>query len=156
MIFRNRVVMFLATGFYLGKIPVAPGTFGSLPGLLLCWALSGISASAAVVVGLVLIALAVWVSHEAEKLLGSKDPGSIVIDEIAGMFVTMFGLAFSWKTAVAGFIVFRILDITKPFPVRQLERKLPGGVGVVADDVVAGLMGNIILRIVIGLWEKLI
>lgn len=143
--------MFLATGFYLGKIPVAPGTFGSLPGLLLCWALSGISASAAVVVGLLLIVLAVWISHEAEKLLGSKDPGSIVIDEIAGMFVTLFGLAFTWKTAIAGFVVFRILDIAKPFPVRQLERKLPGGVGVVADDLVAGLMANIILRIIFAL-----
>lgn len=151
MNFRNQVVMFLATGFYLGKIPVAPGTFGSLPGLLLCWALSGISASAAVVVGLLLIVLAVWISHEAEKLLGSKDPGSIVIDEIAGMFVTLFGLAFTWKTAIAGFVVFRILDIAKPFPVRQLERKLPGGVGVVADDLVAGLMANIILRIIFAL-----
>lgn len=151
MNFRNQVVMFLATGFYLGKIPVAPGTFGSLPGLLLCWALSGISASAAVVVGLLLIVLAVWISHEAEKLLGSKDPGSIVIDEIAGMFVTFFGLAFTWKTAIAGFVVFRILDIAKPFPVRQLERKLPGGVGVVADDLVAGLMANIMLRIIFAL-----
>jgi len=151
MNFRNQVVMFLATGFYLGKIPVAPGTIGSLPGLLLCWAISGISASAAVVVGLLLIVLAVWISHEAEKLLGSKDPGSIVIDEIAGMFVTFFGLAFTWKTAIAGFVVFRILDISKPFPVRQLERKLPGGVGVVADDLVAGLMANIILRIIFAL-----
>lgn len=148
MNFRNQVVMFLATGFYFGKMPFAPGTFGTLPGLLLCWAISGIPASAAIVVGTMLLALAVWISNEAEKLLESKDPGSIVIDEMAGMFVTLFGLAFSWKTALAGFVIFRILDILKPFPVRQLERKLKGGVGIVADDVMAGLMGNIILRII--------
>ena len=149
MNFRNQVVDFLATGFYIGKVPVAPGTFGSLPGLLLCWAISGIPASVAAVVGILLIGLAIWVSNEAEKLYGSKDPGSIVIDEIAGMFVTMFGLPFFWKTAAAGFIVFRVLDIIKPFPIRQLEKRLPGGVGVVADDVAAGLMGNILLWIII-------
>jgi phosphatidylglycerophosphatase A len=143
----DRVVMFLATGFYTGKAPIAPGTFGTLPGLLLCWAISGISATGSVALILALIALAVWMADRAEKQIGSRDPGSIVIDEIAGMTVTLVGLPFAWHTALAGFVVFRILDIAKPFPVRFLERRLSGGVGIVADDVAAGIMGNILLRI---------
>ena len=143
---RDQVVMILATGFYTGKAPVAPGTFGSLPGLLLCWAISGISVAVTLIVVFGLIGMAVWVADQAERLLDSKDPGCIVIDEIAGMLVTLVGIPFAWHTALSGFVVFRVLDITKPFPIRALERRLKGGVGVVADDVAAGLIGNLVLR----------
>ncbi len=139
--------MFVATGCYLGKIPFAPGTFGSFFGLLLCFILSGIYTGWAVFITVIFIAGAVWISHTAEKILKKEDPGCIVIDEMAGMMVTLVGLPFNLFTAGAGFIVFRLLDIIKPFPVRALERRLGGGIGVVMDDVLAGVMGNIILRI---------
>jgi phosphatidylglycerophosphatase A len=86
-------------------------------------------------------------AHEAEIILKAEDPGCIVIDEVAGMLVTLIGLPFNMISVFGGFLIFRILDIWKPYPIRFLERKLSGGVGIVMDDVVAGVLGNIILRV---------
>ena len=146
---REDAVMFLATGFYIGNIPFAPGTFGSLIGLPLCFALAGISLAPAVLCTLLFISFAVYIADAAEKLLKRSDPGCIVIDEIAGMMVTFTGLPFDPTTIVFGFILFRILDILKPFPIRKLDRRIPGGLGVVADDVAAGIIANLLLRIII-------
>ena len=143
----NKAAVFLATGFYIGKIPLAPGTFGSLIGLPLCFLLAKIQLSAAIIAVLLIIALAIWISNVAERTLERKDPGCIVIDEIAGMVVTLIGLPFNLTTATIGFILFRILDILKPFPIRILDKRLPGGLGIVADDVVAGIFANILIRI---------
>ena len=147
MNFTSKTAVFLATGFYIGKIPFAPGTFGSLIGLPLCFVLAGIQLSAAIVAALILILLAIWISGAAAKTLKRKDPGCIVIDEIAGMVVTFIGLPFTLTTAVCGFILFRILDILKPFPIRSLDQRLSGGLGIVADDVAAGIYANAIVRI---------
>ena len=144
---RRTAVMFLATGCFVGRIPVAPGTFGSLLALLPCFFLAGLPLAAASGIILAFIGLAVAVAHAAEKMLKAQDPGCIVIDEVAGMMVTLAGLPFNAVTAAAGFIVFRILDILKPFPIRSAERHFSGGFGVVLDDVVAGIVGNLILRI---------
>ena len=149
MKFRDTAVIFLATGCYLGRVPVAPGTFGSLLGLLICVVLSDIWLTSAVLIAIAFIGCSVWIADEAEKQLNQKDPGCIVIDEIAGMMVTLIGLPFNLFTAAAGFILFRLLDILKPFPIRLIERRLSGGVGVVADDVAAGILSNIVLRIVL-------
>ena len=146
---RDDVVMFLATGFYIGNIPFAPGTVGSLIGLLPCFALAGISMAAAMLCILLFIFLAAGIADAAEKILKRNDPGCIVIDEIAGMMVTLFGLPFNPITVVSGFIIFRILDILKPFPIRNLDKRIPRGLGVVADDVAAGIIANILLRIII-------
>ena len=143
----NKAAVFLATGFYIGKIPLAPGTFGSLIGLPLCFLLAEIQLSAAIIAVLLIIALAIWISNVAERTLERKDPGCIVIDEIAGMAVTLIGLPFNLTTAAIGFILFRILDILKPFPIRILDKRLPGGLGIVADDVVAGMFSNVLIRI---------
>ncbi len=148
MKFREKAVMFLATGFYIGNIPVAPGTFGSLLGLPLCFSLAGISASSAVLWTLLFILFAVWIADAAEKILKQNDPGCIVIDEIAGMMVALVGLPFNPITVVIGFIIFRILDILKPFPIRDLDKRIPGGLGVVADDVAAGILTNLLLRVI--------
>ncbi len=144
--------MFLATGCFVGRIPVAPGTFGSLLALLPCFWLAGLPMPAASGIILAFIGLAVAVAHAAEKLLKAKDPGCIVIDEVAGMMVTLAGVPFNGVTAVAGFIVFRLLDILKPFPIRSAERHFSGGFGVVLDDVVAGIMGNLMLKIMWALF----
>lgn len=146
---RREVSVFLATGFYIGNIPYAPGTFGSLIGLPLCFVLAGLELLPTIVCAAAFILLAVWIANNAEKALNKKDPGCIVIDEIAGMVVSLVGLPFTLTTAVFGFICFRILDILKPFPIRFLERQIPGGAGVVADDVVAGIFANLLLRIIL-------
>ena len=92
--------------------------------------------------------VAVWAAHRAERVLGLKDPGCVVIDEIAGMAVTLLGLPFTAKTAAAGLLAFRLLDIFKPPPMGTVDRRLSGGVGIVMDDLVAGVGANLILRLV--------
>ncbi|CAB1084526.1 Phosphatidylglycerophosphatase A (EC [Olavius algarvensis Delta 1 endosymbiont] len=149
MKFKDAVVVFLATGFYVGKIPFAPGTFGTLWGLPLCFFLAGMKLPLAVVCVVLLIALAIWLAHAAEKVLKQKDPGCIVIDEIAGMVVTMIGLPFNLTTASIGYIIFRILDIAKPFPIKTLDKRVSGGAGIVIDDVVAGMFANLLLRLIL-------
>ena len=146
---REAAVMFLATGFYVGNIPFAPGSFGSLIGLPLCFALAGISLVPAVLCTLFFIFFAVCIAGAAEKILKQNDPGCIVIDEIAGMMVALIGLPFNPITVTIGFIIFRILDILKPFPIRNLDKGVPGGLGVVADDVAAGIIANLLLRIIL-------
>ena len=143
---REDAVMFLATGFYIGNIPLAPGTFGSLIGLPLSFALAGISLTPAMLCILCFIIFAVCIADAAEKILKQNDPGCIVIDEIAGMMVTLIGLPVSPITLASGFIIFRILDILKPFPIRNIDKRIPGGLGVVADDVAAGIIANLLLR----------
>ena len=139
--------MFLATGLWVGNIPFAPGTFGSLIGLPLCFFLSGIELPLAMVSVVLFIFFSIGIAHAAEKIVRRKDPGCIIIDEIAGMLVTLIGLPFNLITVAIGFIIFRILDILKPFPIRALDKRISGGVGVVADDVVAGIFANCLLRL---------
>ena len=139
--------MFLATGAHVGRIPFAPGTFGTLVGLPIAFLLSKADWVVALILTAILILFAVRVAHLAERQLKAKDPGCIVIDEIAGMCVTMFAIPFTLTTGIAGFFLFRIFDIIKPPPARQMETILNGGWGVVMDDVVAGIMANIVLRI---------
>jgi phosphatidylglycerophosphatase A len=95
-----------------------------------------------------------WIAHAAENILKAKDPGCIVIDEIAGMILTLTGLPFNMMTIILGFVLFRALDIWKPYPIRFLERNLSGGVGVVMDDVAAGILSNLVLRILLEAISK--
>ncbi|MGD9078202.1 MAG: phosphatidylglycerophosphatase A [Desulfobacterales bacterium] len=149
MQFRERVVLFLATGFFIGHMPFAPGTFGTLIGLPICYLLSRFHIGLSVVGVIVFIGLSVAVASAAEKILNQKDPAQIVIDEIAGLLVTFVGIPFNLQIAVLGFIIFRVFDILKPVPIRSLETKIRGGSGVVVDDVVAGIYANLVLRLII-------
>jgi phosphatidylglycerophosphatase A len=149
MKFRERAVLFLATGFFIGTVPLAPGTFGSVIGLPICFLISRLDILLGVICTVLFILFAIWVAAAAEKVLKKKDAGEIVIDEIAGLIVTFIGLPFTLKIVIAGFIIFRTFDILKPFPIRFLEKKVAGGSGVVLDDVLAGLYGNLILRFAI-------
>lgn len=146
MNFKQKAVMFLASGCFIGNISFAPGTFGTILGLPLCFLLSKIDLPVAALLAVLFIFFAVLIAQEAEKILRKKDPGAIVIDEIAGIVVTLFGLPFNLFCTAAGFIIFRALDILKPYPIRLLERKLSGGAGIVLDDVAAGIFGNLLLR----------
>jgi phosphatidylglycerophosphatase A len=86
---------------------------------------------------------------QAEKIWGRKDPSRVVIDEIVGYLTAMFGLSFSWKMALTGFFLFRAMDIIKPYPIRKIDRQMPGGWGIVLDDVLAGIYCQIILRLLV-------
>jgi phosphatidylglycerophosphatase A len=146
MNFKQKSVLFLATGCYIGNISFAPGTFGSVLGLSLCFFLSKIDFSIAVLLTIIFILCAIWIANEAEKIIDIEDPGCIVIDEIAGIILTLSGLPFNITSVVLGFLVFRALDIWKPYPIRLLENKFSGGIGIVLDDVAAGILSNLILR----------
>jgi len=139
----RNLVLFLATGAGSGYAPVAPGTAGAVVGVLL-WAAAvwGLGASWGVLLaGLVAIsALGVWSAGRAEALL-SHDDSRITIDEVAGVWLALMLLPARLDVVLVGFVLFRIFDIWKPFPVRAAEA-LPGGLGVMADDLVAGLYAN--------------
>ena len=146
---KDRVVLFVSTGGFTGKIPFAPGTFGSLWGLPICYGLSRMDLFGALLCTVLFIFVAIWFAGISEQILEAKDPRDIVIDEVAGFMVTLLGLPFNVFTAAAGFFIFRAFDVLKPFPIRLLERKLPGGAGVVLDDVAAGVYSNLLLRAVL-------
>lgn len=153
------LVLFIATGAGSGYVPVAPGTAGALVGLALyAFGLGALDGPLYVLTLVAAIALAVWASAGAVPIFGRKDPSQVTIDEVVGMLTT---LAFLPATAVvvagpvaiesgllAGFVLFRLFDILKPFPIRWIERALPGGYGIVLDDVAAGIFANAALRIV--------
>ena len=149
MNFRERAVLFLATGFFIGTVPFAPGTFGSIIGLPICFLISRLDMLIGVIGAILFILFAITIAAAAEKVLNKRDAGEIVIDEIAGLIVTFVGIPFNLKTMIAGFILFRAFDILKPFPIRVLEKKVAGGPGVVLDDILAGLYANLILRLAI-------
>lgn len=148
----KKIILLLATGLGSGYSPVAPGTFGSLVGLLLYVPLSYLTLPLYLVTVLTFIILSAWVSTAAEALLQAKDCQKIVIDEVAGILVTMALVPYSWKAAILGFVLFRIFDIVKPYPARLIQDKVTGGWGVVGDDVMAGIYANIVLQVILKFW----
>ena len=146
MKFGDRAAVLLATGFRVGNIRYAPGTWGSLLGLPLWLATAGFGSAGLVVTLTALVLIAVWVAGRAERALGVKDAPCIVIDEVAGMMVGLAGIPVTAVNAVCAFAFFRVLDILKPFPARRIENGLPGGWGVVLDDVAAGIYCNLLMR----------
>ena len=131
--------MLIATGFYSGYLPKAPGTWGSLVGLLLFFLLHTLSLPVylAVVAGLFVVGS--FAAGEAEKILDNRDPGLVVIDEIVGILITMIAVPATPLAMALGFILFRIFDILKPFPVNFFDQRFHGGLGIMLDDVMAGI-----------------
>ncbi len=137
---------FLALGFGSGLAPVAPGTAGTLPGVLLCLLLSGLSNPAYIAITALAAVAGVWICDRASKELGVHDHGGIVWDEIAGFLVTMIAIPVSAATLVAGFVLFRLFDIWKPWPISWLDRRVGGGLGIMVDDIVAGALACVVLH----------
>ncbi|MDG1401841.1 MAG: phosphatidylglycerophosphatase A [Candidatus Binatia bacterium] len=139
-------VLWLARGLGLGLVPRAPGTAGSLLGIPLFFLVHRqgwpVAVECAIVAAFVLLACAI--AGRAEKILGTHDSGQIVIDEIAGMWVALLGHPVGWESILVVFVIFRILDIWKPGPIRWLDRRVPGGAGVVVDDVASGAIASIL------------
>jgi phosphatidylglycerophosphatase A len=144
----TRLAVILATFAYAGYFPVAPGTVGSAAGLLV-YLLVRWSGSPVVEVALivVLFAAGVWAGTTAEQYFGGIDPGPVVIDEVVGMLITLAFVPVGLAGALTGFVLFRVFDVIKPFPAGRLER-LPGGLGVMADDAMAAVYANVCLRLV--------
>jgi phosphatidylglycerophosphatase A len=138
---RVTVARVVATWFGCGLAPKAPGTVGTLGAIPLYLLVSMQGRVGVALAALATTALGIWASSVVAREVGLKDPQIVVVDEVAGFLVTMLPVArASWPAVLCGFVLFRALDITKPWPVRRLER-LPGGWGIVMDDVAAGAIG---------------
>lgn len=138
----------LATWFFCGYAPVGPGTVGSLAALAIAWLLHRYAGVPGYVFGFfaaVLAAPAIWAAGILARETGLPDPQFIVVDEVVGQWITLAGATqLNWKSWLAAFALFRLFDIWKPAPIRQLER-WPGGIGIVADDAMAGVYGALVL-----------
>lgn len=148
---RQPIIKFLASGFYTGYFPVAPGTIGSLVGILACFLLQDVAFTTYAIVVILTLIAGIYISGEAEKIYQKKDSPHIVIDEIAGIFFTFIYLPKGISFLIAGFFVFRFFDILKPFPIRLIDEKIKGGWGIMFDDVLAGIYANVLIRL-IGWW----
>ncbi|MBF0368509.1 MAG: phosphatidylglycerophosphatase A [Magnetococcales bacterium] len=144
----SRLAVGIATLGGVGRLPKAPGTFGTLATLPLC--VLALEGGVWVVGGVFLLVTAVgfWASEVASRALGHKDPKEVVVDEAAGMLLTTLFMPVGWLWIGLGFILFRYFDIVKPWPVGWLDRHLPGGVGIMADDLAAGVWAGIVLTII--------
>jgi len=142
---KERLAFVLATGFGSGYSPFAPGTAGSAVGLLFVWGMSYLSLPWQLAAVLVVTVLSMIAADIVARSTGLKDPGLIVADEIAGMMVTMIAIPLSATSLILGFILFRVMDVVKPPPARQFEN-FKGGIGIVADDLMAGVYAHLALR----------
>lgn len=136
----------MATFFGVGRMAKAPGTWGSLAALPLAAFLMLAGPFVHMGACVLLLPLSILAAEAYERRHGTHDSSEIVIDEVLGMCITLTWLPFSWQSFVFGFVLFRLLDILKPFPISYLDRKVQGGVGVVVDDVLAGILANIALQ----------
>lgn len=140
-----------ATWFYSGRISKAPGTMGSLAAIPLGWAIAVLLGNSALLIGIaVVFMVGIPISHKYSEMIGVHDAGEIVIDEVAGQWMCLLvvplgnGIAdLGWL--LAAFVIFRIFDILKPWPIRWIDRQITGGFGIMLDDILAGLFGMIVL-----------
>ncbi|MDP2927353.1 MAG: phosphatidylglycerophosphatase A [Candidatus Omnitrophota bacterium] len=136
--------------FFIGYLPLAPGTFGSIAGVGLFYLLKGTMPITYFLFIFGIIALGLITSGRTEKLLNKKDPGCIVIDEVAGMLIALSFMPYDFKIICLAFLIFRILDTLKPYPAARLQNR-PGAVGVMGDDLIAGIYTNIVLQAILKL-----
>ena len=141
-------IHFLAYGFGAGLVPFAPGTFGSLVGVALVWFVRSLGARAYAGVVLLMVVAGIFICGQTARDLGAIDPGRIVYDEIVGFLVAMYLLPARLAWIVPGFMVYRVFDIWKPWPIHAAEQHLGLGGGIMADDIVAGLYTLAILHAV--------
>jgi phosphatidylglycerophosphatase A len=145
----RRLGLFIATCGYIGYVPVAPGTFGSAAGLVVYAAVRASGSQAVEIAAIVaLFLIGIWSGTQAEHHFGGIDPAPIVMAEVVGMLITLAFLPVNWAGALVGFLVFRLFDVFKPWPAAKFE-SLPGGLGVMADDGMAAIYGNLTMQILV-------
>jgi len=152
--FLNKFVIFIATGGYAGFFPVAPGTVGTLVGILFCLLFSNFSLPVYLLSMATLFFLGAWAADRAEIAFARKDSPKIVIDEVVGYLTAMVLIPFTFGNALGGFLFFRLFDIMKPPPARKIDRQMKGGFAVILDDAVAGLYANLSLHLFL-CWNPL-
>ncbi|MBP1597951.1 MAG: phosphatidylglycerophosphatase [Acidobacteria bacterium] len=154
---KDRISLLFASGFCIGMIPGAPGTYASLAAALVYYRIYRISLRILPELHLSAICLitlaGVYAAARVSRNLGREDPGVVVIDEIAGQLVAFLFLPVNAVNLIAGVCLFRLFDIWKPFPIRRLE-SLPNGVGIMSDDLLAGVYANLILQLANHLMQK--
>lgn len=148
----QRFVIFLATGFGAGRLPHAPGTYGTLVAIPFYLVLMGAPPLAYFSIVVLLFVLGVMICSVAETAFAAHDHPAIVWDEIVGFLVTMFLAPPGWSWIVIGFLLFRVFDIWKPFPIGMLDRRVPGGLGSMLDDAAAGVLGFFVLQVLAWLF----
>ena len=148
------LILTLATWGGVGFLPFMPGTWGTLAALPL-WCYLAQTGPWGYALGVAaLIVLGLWVAGPAQEILGRTDHPAIVVDEVAGLLITLAGVSPTWEYAVMGLVIFRALDILKPFPIRRLGEAGNGGLEVMADDVAAGVIGRVVLEVVMIFWGR--
>jgi phosphatidylglycerophosphatase A len=138
-------VHILAFGFGTGLAPFAPGTFGSLPGILLFWLTLDFGLYVQLGIAAAMALAGIWICGESARRIGVHDHGGIVWDEIVGMYLTLLVAPFSVFGWILAFALFRVMDIVKPWPIRDLDHRIGGGVGIMLDDLAAALYAAILL-----------
>ena len=146
---KNDIVVFLATGFFTGFLPMMPGTWGTFAGIPLVIITLRLTWMIQAVVAAVFVVVAVSIAERAEVLFEDRDARPIVIDEMAGFLVTLLWLPLNLLVFSLGFLLFRVFDIVKPPPIAMVENRLQGGWGIVMDDVLAGVFANATLRLLL-------
>lgn len=144
----KRLAVLLATSGGAGYAPIAPGTAGSAVGVVIYLLTYKLSAVAQIALVVVVSVIGVWAADEGARHFQRDDPGQVVIDEVAGQLLTLLLTGVGWVGAIVGFFIFRVLDVIKPWPARRLEH-LHGGLGIMADDLMVALYGNILVRVLI-------
>lgn len=147
----SRVAALVATGLGSGYSPIAPGTAGSLVGLALFWPLRDLGLPVQLAALALLFVVGVKSSTSLAAGVGRKDPGLVVVDEVAGMWTTLLLLPFTPAVAALAFVAFRVMDVVKPYPARPLEA-LPGGWGIMCDDLMAGVYANLLVQVLLRAW----
>lgn len=143
---RASVAKLIATAGGAGYSPLAPGTCGTAVAVPIAWLCRDWSPLAFVALVVAVTVIGIWAAGEADRAWATHDSGRIVIDEVAGYLLTVAAIdRHAWPALLVGFVVFRALDIIKPPPIRWIDEQLPGGAGVVLDDVAAGVMGCAIM-----------
>jgi len=147
---RNFLIKTISTFFYVGYLPLIPGTFGSIAAIGVFYLLNGIGWPGYFLFVFCVMGLGLLTGGRMEKLLDKKDPGCIVIDEVMGMLIALSFLPAEPKIVILAFIMFRILDTLKPYPAGRLER-MHGAIGIMGDDFIAGVYANIVLQVILRL-----
>lgn len=142
----DHIILFIAQGAYSGRFPAAPGTAGTVVGVLLYLLVKDLALPAYGAVCVAVTVLGTWAAGRADTVLGTKDSPTIVIDEIAGFLVAMFLVPVTWWGVITVFALFRFFDILKPWPADRLQL-VPGGPGVMLDDIAAGIYANLLFRL---------
>ena len=143
----DKFALILSSWFGVAMMPLVPGTFGTLAALPFAMVIAHLSPVAGACVLYFFILLAIWVSGRSARALGKEDPAEVVIDEVVGLLITLFLLPATGLNLCLGFVLFRLFDILKPYPIRKLE-KIGGGAGIVLDDLLAGVYANVCIRLV--------